>query len=172
MNIKTPRLVLRDLDPGDADMIFKGLSDPEVIEFYGVSLSEPKDTEAQMQFYFENERKGTGKFWAVCLQEKGGFIGVGGIYNIHYNHRKGEVGFWLFKTAWGNGYMQEGMEAILQYAFQTLQLHRVEGIVEEENIRCRKAIEKMGFVYEGTLRDAEIKNGRFISLCYYSVINE
>lgn len=171
IELVTERLLLRGVEPEDQKMIFTGLSDPEVTEFYGVNFQTYEATAEQMKYYSDNEMAGTGKFWVVCEKNNGAVAGVGGVYNISHEHRKGEVGFWLFKNYWGKGYLQEGMNAIVDFSFKVLNLHRIEGVVETTNIRCKKAIEKAGFLYEGTLKDAEIKNGKFISLCYYAIIN-
>lgn len=170
--LATPRLLLRSILPTDQEMVFRGLSDSDVVEFYGVQYSSYEATTEQMKFYTEVEESNTGKFWAVTNKDSGEFMGVGGVYFIKKEHRKGEIGFWMLKPFWGKGYLQEAIKEILNYSFKNLHLHRIEGIVEEENFRCRKAIEKAGFLYEGTLKDAELKKGKFISLCYYAIFNE
>ena len=64
--------------------------------------------------------------------------------------------------------MQEAMPLIWNYGFDQLNLHRIEGIVETENINCKKAMAKLDFVHEGTMRECEVKNGRLISLDIYA----
>jgi len=72
---------------------------------------------------------------------------------------------------WHRGIMTEAMPLICNYGFNKLRLHRIEGIVETENVNCKKAIAKLNFKYEGTMVDCEIKNGKFISLDMYAKIN-
>ncbi len=72
----------------------------------------------------------------------------------------------------GQGIMQEAMPLICDYGFNHLALHRIEGLVESDNINCKKAMAKLDFEYEGTMKDAEIKNGKFISLDFYAKIKK
>ena len=79
-----------------------------------------------------------------------------------------EIGFWLLPEYWGKGIMTEGLPLIYNYGFNHLGLHRIERSVETENTICKKAIAKLKFSYEGTMKDCEIKNGKFISLDIYA----
>ena len=71
---------------------------------------------------------------------------------------------------WGQGIMAEAMPLILDHAFNKIGLHRIEGFVESENKNCKKALAKLNFCLEGTMRECEIKNERFISLDVYSIL--
>ena len=63
--------------------------------------------------------------------------------------------------------MKEAMPLICNYKFDNLELHRIKGFVESENKNCKNAIAKLGFQHEGTMKECEIKNGKFISLDIY-----
>lgn len=67
---------------------------------------------------------------------------------------------------WGKGIMTETIPLIFNYAFNKIGLHIIEGFVENEN--SKKALEKLKFNLEETMKDYEIKNGEFISLDIYS----
>ena len=67
--------------------------------------------------------------------------------------------------------MNEAMPLLCDYGFDKLGLHRIEGIVETENINCKKAMSKLNFDLEGTMRECEIKNGKFISLDIYAKLS-
>lgn len=166
--IKTERLLLRPIVERDINAVFEGLSDPEVIRYYGVSYKTLEDTEEQMRFFASLEEEGTGIWWAICSLENNEFYGAGGLNSIRSEHQKAEIGFWLLKEFWRKGIMTEALPAICRYGFEQLGLHRIEGYVESENVRCKLAMNKLGFVHEGTMTDCEIKNGRFISLDIYA----
>lgn len=168
--LTTQRLRLRRIVHTDIEYVFSGLSNPEVITYYGVSFHSLQDTQEQMAFYEAQENDGTGQFWAVCSNETGAFLGVGGFNNWDKTHRKAEIGFWLLPDYWRRGYMQEAMSAIMDYGFKSMNLHRIEGFVETENRACIKSIEKIGFKYEGTMKECEWKNERFIDIAIYSKI--
>jgi len=170
--IKTSRLLLRKFVDSDLENVFKGLSHPDIIKYYGVSYDTVEATKTQMKFFADLEDKGTGIWWAVCSSDNNSFFGAGGLNSLVKEHKKAEIGFWLFPEYWGQGIMKEVIPLICEYGFTNLGLHRIEGIVESENQNCKKAMSKLGFVQEGTMIDCEIKNGRFISLDIYAKLND
>ena len=117
------------------------------------------------------KKNNTGKWWAVCSPDNTIFYGAGGLNNYSSLHKKAEIGFWLLPEFWGQGIMTAAIPLICNYAFNKMDVHRIEGIVESENHACRKALQKMNFSYEGTMKECEIKNGNFIDLDIYAMIN-
>jgi ribosomal-protein-alanine N-acetyltransferase len=168
--IRTERLLLRKIVSADIDKVYEGLSHPLVIKHYGVNYKTLEETSIQMEWYAENEEKQTGRFWAVCLGDTEEFLGVGGLYFWSKEHAKAEAGFWLLPEFWGMGYMTEAMDAIVVYGFDQMGLHRIEGFVESENLLCKRAMDKLNFTMEGTMKECEIKNGKRISLDIYAKI--
>lgn len=166
--IKTERLLLRQFIASDLENVYKGLSDPEIIKYYGVSYKTLEDTKAQMQFFVDLEKEGKGIWWAVCSLDNKTFYGAGGLNSLNKVHKKAEIGFWLLTEFWGHGIMTEVMPIICNYGFDNLELHRIEGLVETDNLNCKKAMKKLDFNLEGTMKDCEVKNGKFISLDIYA----
>ena len=123
-----------------------------------------------MDWFAKLEKKGTGMWFAVCSLDNKIFYGAGGLNDLIKEHKKAEIGFWLLTDFWGKGIMTEAMPLICNYGFDELELHRIEGFVESGNTNCKKAMAKLDFQHEGTMKDCEIKNGKFISLDIYSKI--
>lgn len=170
--IKTEKLLLRQIVDSDINNIFKGLSHPDIIKYYGVNFQTLEATKEQMTFYADLERNETGIWWAVCSIDNKIFYGAGGLNSLSKEHKKAEIGFWLLKEFWGQGIMTEVMPIICNYGFEKLGLHRIEGLVESDNLNCINAMKKLDFHYEGTMRDCEIKNGKFISLDIYAKLKD
>ena len=166
--IQTTRLLLRAFQPEDISQVFYGLSHPQVIPYYGVSFSSLEATREQMDWFANLEQTGKGIWWAICSANNQIFYGAGGLNAINREHRKAEIGFWLLPEYWGQGIMQEAVPLILNHGFRTFNLHRIEGFVESENHNCKRALAKLDFVHEGTMKDCEVKNGRLISLDIYA----
>ena len=162
--VKTKRLLLRSFNVDDLENIFKGLSHPDVIKYYGVSYQTLKSASEQMLFFENLKTTRTGKWWAICSLDNNIFFGAAGLNNASTQHRKGEIGFWLLKDFWGQGIISETIPLVCKYGYENLGLHRIEAFVESENINSKKALANSNFKYEGTMEDCEIKNGQFISL--------
>ncbi|MDX1767629.1 MAG: GNAT family N-acetyltransferase [Arenibacter troitsensis] len=165
---ESERVTLRQFADSDLENVFKGLSHPDIIKYYGVSFNSMEATKEQMTWFADLEKNETGIWWPICSKEDGKFLGAGGLNNISKVNKKAEIGFWLMPENWGKGLMSEVMPLILNYAFTNIGLHRIEGFVETENVNCKKALAKLKFNWEGTMKDCEIKNGEFISLDIYS----
>jgi [ribosomal protein S5]-alanine N-acetyltransferase len=170
--VRTKRLLLRQIQDNDLENIFRGLSHPEVIKYYGVNFNSRESTKEQMTWYRELVETGTGIWWAICSLEGDVFYGATGFNNLQKEHKKAEIGFWLLPEFWSRGYVSEAVTAILNYAFTSLDLHRIEAYVEVGNENSAKALKKLKFEYEGRLRDSEIKTGKFISVDVYAKFRE
>ena len=170
--LESHRTFLRKFAATDLEKVYKGLSHPEIIKYYGVHYDSLEATKEQMTWFATLEKNGTGIWWAVCSKTDGTFLGAGGLYNLSRKHKKAEIGFWLLPEYWSKGFMNEAMPLILDYAFQSLKLHRIEGFVETKNKNCKKAVAKLNFKHEGTMVNCEIKNGVFISLDIYAKLEQ
>lgn len=167
--LQSKRTILRQFTNADLEVVFRGLSHPEIIKYYGVSFDSLEATKAQMTWFADLEKTETGLWWAVCSKDDGRFLGAGGLCDLKKEHKKAEIGFWLLPENWGKGYMTETLPLIVNYAFTEMGLHRIEGFVETKNENCKKAMAKLDFKLEGTMQDCEVKNGEFISVHIYSI---
>jgi [ribosomal protein S5]-alanine N-acetyltransferase len=169
--LATERLLLRQINPPDQQAVFKGLSDPEVIKYYGVWYQTYKDTQVQMDWFDRLWRQKEGVWWAICLRENPDcLVGACGFNNHSREHRQVEMGYWLMPPWWGKGIMGEAIPFILRYAFTSMEVHRVAAVVESGNEASVKLLARLGFCYEGTHHECELKHGRFIDLSYYALL--
>jgi len=169
--LETERVILRQIIDSDIENVFEGLSHPDIIKYYGISFDSLEATKEQMTWFADLEKNKTGIWWAICAKDDGKFIGAGGLNDLSLENKKAEIGFWLLPEYWGKGIMTETIPLIINYAFNNIGLHRIEGFVEPENSNCKNALAKLSFILEGTMQDCEIKNGKFISLDVYAKLN-
>lgn len=80
-----------------------------------------------------------------------------------------EIGFWIGREYWGQGYASEALRACLQYGFTVLDVARIQCCCAPENIASWKVMEKVGMVYEGTLRKSYYMKGRLFDDKVYSL---
>jgi ribosomal-protein-alanine N-acetyltransferase len=165
--IKTDRLLLREITDLDLKNIFKGLSNPNVIQHYGISFDSLDATKEQMVWFADKKQM----WWAICSLDNICFYGAGGLNDINDKENKAEIGLWLLPDFWGKGIMKEALPLISDYGFEKIKLSRIEGFVEIDNLNCKNAMSKLDFVNEGTMKDCEIKNGKLIRLDVYAKTN-
>jgi RimJ/RimL family protein N-acetyltransferase len=167
--LRTARYRLRRILPADIEVVFRGLSDPAVIAHYGVSYETLQATQRQMDWFEEILAAGTGTWWGISDLAPGApLIGACGLNDIHAEHRRGELGYWLLPECWGRGVATECMVAVLEHAYGPMALHRVAAEVDVENHASRRLLDRLGFRLEGIRRDYERKHGSFIDLMIYA----
>ena len=89
------------------------------------------------------------------------------LMNIDEKNKNAEIGYWLGKKYWGKGIMREAVKLILQFGFKKLKLERIYAKVLHPNVASAKLLEKSGLRYEGRLRRATLRRGRWYDdLCF------
>jgi len=167
--ITTDLFLLRSISENDLDYVFKGLSNPDVIKYYGVNYKTLEETKVQMDWFNNLALQEIGIWIALCSPDNLIFYGAVGLNNLSTTHQKAELGFWLLPEFWGKGLMAKAVPLICSYAFQNLGLNRIEAFVETENHGSKNLLTKLDFEHEGTMKDCEIKNNDFISLDIYAL---
>ena len=103
----------------------------------------------------------------VCEKEIAGVIGYVG---VNWQHRSTSLGYWLGENHVGKGTMTAAVRALVNHALSVWELNRVEIRVAAENRRSRAIPERIGFRQEGTLRQAELVDGRYLDSVVYSML--
>ena len=81
-----------------------------------------------------------------------------------------EIGYYLLQEVYSKGIMSEAVRQICEIAFETLDIIRITGLVYEPNIASRKVLERNGFLLEGKMEKAVIKNNNIFDLCIYGKV--
>jgi ribosomal-protein-alanine N-acetyltransferase len=169
--LKTDRLLLRQIVASDIQHVFKGLSNPDVIKHYAVSFHTLEATQEQMDWYANMIKDDTGRCWAICSADNKIFYGICTLSSWNKQHRKAETGYWLLPDFWGKGIVPEALQAVFNYGFEEMNLHRIMAEVEDDNPASIAVLKKLGFTKEGTFKECKIKDGRYISLYVFSLLN-
>ncbi len=109
----------------------------------------------------------------AIVDAQNNYVGTISLKNISAADSNAEYAIVLRREFWGKGYAQKATAEILDYAFNTLNLHKVYLNVLEENIRANKFYKKFGFAYEGTFKEhLRLPQGRgYGTLCWYAIIS-
>ena len=108
--------------------------------------------------------------WGITLKESDTVIGTICYWRMQKEHYRAEIGYALHPAQQGKGMMDEALKAVLQYGFETMQLHSVEANVNPANEASRKLLERNGFVKEAHFRENYYYNGQFLDSVIYSLI--
>ncbi|WP_139364865.1 GNAT family N-acetyltransferase [Sutcliffiella halmapala] len=171
--LETERLILRQVKAVDAGSLLTYLSDPDVMKHVGLLPFESiEDALGEISWYDSIYKEKTGIRWGITLKDEGEVIGSCGFLKMASQHFRAEIGTELSKEYWGQGIASEALEAVIQYGFNSLDLQRIEGLIEPANLSSQKLFEKHGFLREGLLRKYEFTCGKFDDLYLYSLLKE
>lgn len=81
------------------------------------------------------------------------------------------LGYWAGEMYAGKGYITSAVRAVVRYAFEDLELHRVEAACQPDNIASRRVLEKAGFTHEGSARAYLKINGAWRDHLLFAVVN-
>ena len=147
-----PTLVLRFARAADASALFEHARDPEVTRFFSWGpYSRVEEAEAYIA-RLPAERESGRHLDFVVEHRSAGPIGVIGLGEWGVRDRRAVVGTWLGRAWWGKGANLEAKALLTALAFGPLGLERVGAYAAPGNPRSARALEKLGFVAEGTLR--------------------
>jgi len=148
------RLALRWLDHGDVPALFDVFSDVEVMRYWSTP---PLPTLAAASDLLRSIHRGFQERslfqWGIELRPEPGVVGTCTLYHLNAAHRRAEVGFALGRHHWGRGIAGGAVTTLIEFAFGTLDLHRLEADADPRNERSLRLLERLGFRREGHLRD-------------------
>jgi ribosomal-protein-alanine N-acetyltransferase len=171
IRLTTSRLTLRPLRDDDASALFAIYSDPRIMRFWSSPpWASVADAEAKISRNRAGMAAGTSLDFGIFRVADEQLLGTCDLFHLDQQCRRGEVGYGLAFDAWGQGYMQESMLALLDYGFKELQLNRIEADIDPGNQASAKLLTRMGFQLEGLLRERWIVGGEKSDSAMYGLL--
>ncbi|OAB25566.1 GNAT family acetyltransferase [Paenibacillus macquariensis subsp. defensor] len=167
--LHTERLHLRKMKVSDSSSLFKIWSDPDVTKFMNVSCFTNENQAKEMITLLDDLSQDSKAIrFSIIKIESNEIIGSCGFNSLDFENAKAEIGYDIAKSFWGRGYASEAIYSLLDYAFSSLKMNRIEAKVEPENVNSIKLLQKLNFTFEGILRQYERVDGKFNDLNIYS----
>jgi RimJ/RimL family protein N-acetyltransferase len=158
--LQTARLRLRPFTDADADALFALHSDAYVLRYWdSPPWTEPARAERFIAACRQLADDGAGARLAIDRLFDEAFVGWCSVTRWNREYRSAALGYCLTDAAWGRGYATEAAGALLEWAFDAMDLNRVQAETDTRNAASARVLEKLGFVREGTLREDCIVNG-------------
>ena len=169
--LRTDRLLLRPLIDGDTDDVFAMRSNAYVMRYWDAPpWTERGQAERFIAACWRMAEEGSGVRLAIDRAVDETFIGWCGVTRWNPEYRSASMGYCLDEDAWGHGYATEAGRSLLRWAFDTLDLNRVQAEVDTRNQASARVLEKLGFRREGTLREDCIVDGVVSDSWVYGLI--
>jgi ribosomal-protein-alanine N-acetyltransferase len=169
----TERLMVRGMEMGDEVALFPLKSDADVTRLYGEAPhATVEETKGWVQECIDASQARSAMVWSLVLRSTGSVIGMACLWNFRHEHRCAEVGFELDPGFWRQGLMSEALEAILEYGFSSVGLHRIEATPLAINQASRSLLLRFGFREEGVLRQRVHHEGRYLDEVYLALLHQ
>lgn len=148
MKMVTERLLIRDLEPRDAEPLASLWSDSEVTRYSGGPRDREKVVGLVLQELQEPRPKRLDR-WTVLERATGRFLGECGFLSKDVDGiQEVELIYYLVRDAWNNGFATEAARAILTHGFADLGLERIIALIDPLNIASERVAVKLGFRLE------------------------
>jgi ribosomal-protein-alanine N-acetyltransferase len=171
VTIAGQRITLRDFESDDLDPSMAIVGDDEVTRTLSFDSRARDEQAARLADDIARARGGQRPdyYLAIVVRDADrliGFVRLG----LVGSHRGGELGYALRKDHWGRGYASEASRLMLDFAFSTAGLRRVQAATGPDNGPSRVLLERLGFRYEGCMRDHVFTNGGWRDSLLYAVL--
>lgn len=170
--IKTSRLRLRAFRVADAPIVQKLAGIFEIADTT-LNIPHPYPEGAAVEWIIshpEHLNRQKELHFAITLRETQELIGAISLMNMEKEHRRAEMGYWISKEHWNRGYATEAAQAIVNFGFSKLKLHKIYATYFERNPASGKVLEKIGMQKEGILRSHVLKWNRYEDLVICGLI--
>lgn len=157
MILKTERLILRPWKESDAEDLYYYAKDPDI----GPIAGWPVHTSIENSLDIIKNVLSASEIYAVCLKENNKAIGSIGLHlngstDLTNKDDECELGYWIGKPFWGNGYITEAAKEIIRYGFEDLNMTKIWCAYYDGNTKSKRVQEKLGFVYQFTTNDVDV----------------
>ncbi|MDF2906798.1 MAG: hypothetical protein K0R34_2119 [Herbinix sp.] len=171
ITLETERCILRSFELSDLEDFYEYAKNPNI----GPNAGWPPHSNSEvskeiLMSFMENE-----EVWAIVYKEHNKVIGSIGLHKdqLRTTTDVKMLGYVLSEDYWGLGIMPEAAGAVVDYAFQYLDISLLTVQHHYRNVRSKRVIEKLGFRYEGTLRHCtKIFDGTIHDLSCYSMTKD
>jgi RimJ/RimL family protein N-acetyltransferase len=166
------RLIARRFTPRDLDAFVAMRAEPQVARFQSWDSFTESDGRA---FLESNGRCNPGEpgWFQFALERKqdGSFVGDCGLRTLETDRRLAQIGYTIARQYWSQGYAQEAVRGLIDYAFRNFAFHRIIASVDPRNAASVRVLEKSGLAKEAHFRRSEWFKGAWADDAVYAVLS-
>ena len=170
--IETERLLLRRFELGDTEAVLKNwASDEKIQALYSEPTYNTYDEVYNLLLNYITRYVEKDYYrWAIVEKESNQCIGQFAIFSVDNKNHFGELEYCIGSAFQKKGYCTEATKTVLRFAFEKINVHKIQICHKEGNVASQKVILNCGCVYEGMLRDYFYINGQYVGRLYYSLL--
>jgi len=172
--LTTPRVRLRGVTEEDVTPLFRMYADPHSARFMArAPMLLVDEMRTKIRIDLEETRRGDAVRWVMEVPGDPTAIGYVGVFRWNQRNRCAELGYVLAREQWGQGLMKEALPEVVRFAFQHMQLHRLEALVDPTNLPSVHLLERVGLRREGLMRERAVTSpGHFADTLILAVLEQ
>ncbi|QED46115.1 GNAT family N-acetyltransferase [Cytobacillus dafuensis] len=174
IKLKNEIVCLKVMDESDIDEIFEASKDQSIWQHATQNITTKEDVIHYVQKALMAKEQGIEIPFVIINQKTNQIIGSTRLMDIHLEHKRLEIGStWLHPNYWRTAINTNCKYLLLRYCFENINLQRVQLKTDHANLRSQKAIERIGAIKEGILRNHMIRqDGTVRHTVMYSITKE
>ncbi|MFC7167401.1 GNAT family N-acetyltransferase [Halospeciosus flavus] len=161
------RVALHTIEEADLGFLQRTINSPAVRSH--LTVRTPKNARQEQEWYEQVVSSNDSVNLLVCVD--GERVGTVSLDPIDHPDGRGELHVALAEDFWGEGYGTEAAELLTTYAFDELRKHRVVARVFAGNERSKRVFEKLGFRHEATFEEAAFRDGDYVDVDLFAVLD-
>ena len=165
-------VTLRELRLSDATSLLAMLSTEEVARFISPPPTTVEGFERFIAWTHRERAAGNYACFAVVPHGMDTAIGIFQVRQLEPGFGTAEWGFAIGSAFWGTGVFMDGARMVIDFAFDTIQTHRLEARAAILNGRGNGALRKIGAMQEGILRKSFLRNGEYLDQALWTILDE
>ena len=172
-NIESHRLLLRPFVNEDAPIVQELAGDRQVAATT-LNIPHPYEdgvAEKWISTHEEIFNSGTDVIFAITRKSDEVLVGAIGLV-ITSSHRRGEMGYWIGRDHWGNGYCTEAAKTLLHFGFDELDLNKICARHMDTNPASGRVLQKIGMRWEGCLKQHYRRWDVFVDYPIYGILRD
>ena len=174
MLLRTKRLLLREYQINDLEDKFVFESDLLVVKYVCYGPYSREECRKDLEFHIGQQSAAPRRYYhlGLVLPDSNRLIGWCGLELAAENGRHGELGYALNRSYWGNGYMLEAAQAIVNFGFDQLQIQRIFATCHPDNRASIRILEKLNMQFESRLPKQKKCHGLWRDTLIYGLCNK
>ncbi len=170
--IETPRLYLRGFREEDWQAVQTYSTDPEVVRYVPAECPAEEETRNIVHSWMNGQTDTPPHYdFAVTVRPDDFVIGWCCLQISSGDAQVSELMYVLNRNFWKHGYATEAAQAVVDYGFSKLQLHRIYATCRPENVGSWRVLEKLGLQREGLLRENVRIRGSWCNSYLYAIVD-
>ncbi len=172
--IKLQHVTLREIVDKDGDFFFAYINHPIVKTFLSDDDAPPtiERAKSELAYWGKLFRYRHCIYWGIADNETDELIGTCGYNHWNLSHKRCEISYDINYKYWGRGIMTDVVGAMCNFAFEKMQVNRVQATVVQENIGSIRVLEKNNFIREATMHEFAVLRGKIHNSYMYALLRK